>query len=334
MPKDLGDRSAEAEACGSLGLALMDAGRLQEAVDRLSAKLAITQEMGNKAEEGRALLALGEVFLAKSRASDGDVMDLHQVSKYREEAFEVMMVQNHTDILHEQLEVCVKVAELNPVFSSLFQYVITDHLEELTYSGAEKLLQYVVRMTEPGPEPDADSSSSSASLLAAGVADPIWKQRRIRLLRAQAFCIYARVKFAKLHAYPPVLGFQEMFVEFVVIKGAVETEEPACGCCKRKNSGGVELQVCKRCKVARFCSKSCLERSWKKEHKHACPVLKMWRESVIKGKPQECSLMSPSRRFNEICEKGQSTEGCHCEANYQYLKQTVRGRFWCHNALH
>ena len=113
------------------------------------------------------------------------------------------MVQNHTDILHEQHEVCVKVAELNPVFSSIFRYASTDHFEELTYSGAEKLLQYVVRMTEPGPEPDADSASSSASLLAAdkGV---VWKQRRIRLLRAQAFCIYARVKLTYKH----VIGFQ------------------------------------------------------------------------------------------------------------------------------
>ena len=215
----------------------MDAGRLQEAIDRLSEKLAITQEMGSKAEEGRALLALGEVFLAKSRASDGDLMDLDQVRKYREEAFEVMIVQNHTDILHEQREVCVKVAEEKPVFTRIFRHCFTNHFEELTYSGAEKLLQYVVRMTEPGPEPDADSSSSSASLLAAdnGV---VWKQRRIRILRAQAFCIYARVKFTERFAYPPVIGFHEMFFDFVTITGAVETEEPACGCCKGGGGGG------------------------------------------------------------------------------------------------
>ena len=31
---------------------------------------------------------------------------------------------------------------------------------------------------------------------------------------------------------------------------------------------------------------ACLERSWKTEHKHVCPVLKMWRETVIKDKPK------------------------------------------------
>ena len=82
-------------------------------------------------------------------------------------------------------EVCVKVAELNPAFASIFRNCDTNHFEELTYSGEEKLLQYVVHMTEPGPEPRTRRRFFfiSVSLLAAdnGV---IWKQRRIRLLRA------------------------------------------------------------------------------------------------------------------------------------------------------
>ena len=70
LAKDLGDRSAKAP-CGSLGLAILDAGRLQEAIDRLSEKLPITQEKGSKAEEGRALLALGEGFLANRGPQTG-----------------------------------------------------------------------------------------------------------------------------------------------------------------------------------------------------------------------------------------------------------------------
>jgi len=301
LAKDIGDRAAEAEACGSLGLALLDVGRLQEAIDRLSKKLAITQEMGIKAEEGRALLALGDVFLAKSRAPAGVLEDLLKASKYREEAFEVMMVQNHADILHEQLEVCIKVAELNPVFSSIggpHASQDTEHFEGLTSCGAEKLLQYVVRMTDP------DTSSD------VGV---IWNQRRIRLLRAQAFCIYARFKFAKLPSYPPVLGFQEMFANFVILQGSVEVEEPACGFCKRVASQDVKLSVCKECKVARFCSKACLKRSWKTEHKRVCPVLKIWKEIAMKGKPHQCKLQQPSFSRNRTCEK--AAEGCQCSTN-------------------
>ena len=334
LAKDLGDRAVEAEACGSLGLALLDVGRLQEAIDRLSEKLAIAQEMGIKAEEGRALLALGDVFLAKSRASDGKFEDLVKAARYREQAFEVIMVQNHTDILHEQLEVCIKVAELNPVFSSIMKNARTDHFEEIMWSGTEMLLQYVVRMTDP-------DTSSSASLLAVGIdSGVVWKQRRIRLLRAQAFCIYARFKCVKKFNFSNngdnpqfCFGFQEMFVNFLMIKGSVEVEEPACGCCGRVASQDVKLNVCMECKVARFCSKACLKRSWKTEHKHVCPVLKTWKGIVFKGKPHECNLGGRSFGWNLTCEKARSPEGCQCLDNLNYLEQTICPSYWCKQQL-
>ena len=83
LAKDIGDRAAEAEACGSLGLALLDVGRLQEAIDRLSKKLAITQEMGIKAEEGRALES-ARIALARRQAQQGRGQQLVAVARVAE----------------------------------------------------------------------------------------------------------------------------------------------------------------------------------------------------------------------------------------------------------
>ena len=47
---------------------------------------------------------------------------------------------------------------------------------------------------------------------------------------------------------------------------------------------------------------TCLERSWMTEHKHVCPVLKMWRETVIKASPKSAlyeSVPSLERNMRE-----------------------------------
>jgi len=45
------------------------AGRLEQAAERLEEQLAIARDLGKTAEEGGALLGLGDVFAAKIRGS-------------------------------------------------------------------------------------------------------------------------------------------------------------------------------------------------------------------------------------------------------------------------
>lgn len=281
IAQEIGDRSAEAAACGNLGRTLLLAGHLEQAAERLDKQLAIARDLGKTAEEDRALLGLGDVFAAKIRGSRTEIRifgDIHKAGKHREKAFALLIVHEHMH-LREQFETILKVTELFPSTLHMNRYLMTDHFGDLLYQGgAEKLLQFVIQLTDErsGERPGATSV----------ISHRISYHQHFQLLRANAYLTYARTKFVHtVHLFErgrdPMRGFQKFLVENINTKGTVGSQY--CAICRAPNTPKSECLACKACGAVRYCSRDHQKRNWKHEHKCACPISRRRSRSLSKG---------------------------------------------------
>jgi len=127
------------------------------------------------------------------------------------------------------------------------RYLMTDQFEDLLYQGgAEKLLQFVIQLTDErsGRRPSATSV----------ISHRISYHQHFQLLRADAYLTYARIKFVHtVHLFErgcdPVRGFQEFLVDYINIKGTVGSQH--CAFYRAPNTPKSECLACQVCGAVR-----------------------------------------------------------------------------------